>query len=216
MNSSKHLLRRKRDKWDTAAVLLDDRMAEGLMDFRAIFGNVRPVEAEIGTGKGTFLLDRGQARPEINFLGIEYARAYCCYAADRFRRHGITNVRMQRADARHVFKVCLPPESLLRIHIYFPDPWPKRRHHRRRLIQPGFIADARRALCTGGQIIIVTDHHGYFEQIRAVLAAAAPGLAVIDMPQVADTDGELVGTNFERKYIAQGRAFYSAARLKYR
>ena len=215
-NSPKHLLHGTRGTWDTGGVLLDDAVARGPVDFAAVFGNARPVEVEIGTGKGTFLLARGQARPEVNFLGIEYAKAYCCHAADRFRRHGMTNVRMLHADAGYFFKVCLPPRSLQRVHIYFPDPWPKRRHHRRRLIQPPFLADVRRVLRIGGQLIIVTDHMGYFEQIRAVLASAGQGLAVVPMPGMTDADGEIVGTNFERKYIAQGRPFYSTARLRYR
>jgi len=215
-NSPKHLRRHGRKTWDTTGVLLDDAVANAPVDLQAVFGNPRPVEVEIGTGKGTFLLARGQARPEVNFLGIEYAGAYCRYAADRFRRHGLTNIRMLHVDAGHFFKTCLAPESLLRVHIYFPDPWPKRRHHRRRLIQPAFLADVRRALRIGGQLIIVTDHMDYFRQIRNVLSAEPTGLAVIPVPRMTDVDGEIVGTNFERKYIAEDRAFYATARLKYR
>ena len=216
MNSPKHLRRGKGGKWDTAGVLLNSGLAEGPVDFQAIFDNTRPVEVEIGTGKGTFLLARARARPELNFLGIEYARAYCGYAADRVRRHELTNIHMLHTDAGDFFRACPPPESLLRVHIYFPDPWPKRRHHRRRLIQPPFIADVRRALRVGGQLIIVTDHQGYFQHIRSVLVAAPAGLAPVAMPRMTDADGQIVGTNFERKYIAQDRTFYSAVRLKYR
>ena len=172
------------------------------------------LSVEIGTGKGTFLLARAAARPEVNFLGIEYARAYCQYAADRFGRHGLDNIRMLHGDAGLFFKRCVADESLWRVHIYFPDPWPKRKHHRRRLIQPPFVVQVRRALKVGGQIIIVTDHMDYFEQIRRVLFAAS-GLAVVPVPRMTDAEGEIVGTNFERKYIAQGRPFYSAARMKY-
>jgi len=200
MNSSKNLFHGKHDTWDTANILLGDSVTKGPVDFDTIFGNARPVEIEIGTGKGTFLLERARARPEVNFLGIEYARPYCYYAADRFRRHGLTNVRMLHADAGHFFKICLPSESLLRVHIYFPDPWPKRRHHRRRLFRPPFLADIRRVLCVGGLLIIVTDHMGYFDQIRNVLAACGEGLATIPMPGMTDAEGEIVGT----------------ARLKYR
>ena len=215
-NSPKHLRRHGRKAWNTAGVLLNEALALGPMDIHGVFGNARPVEVEIGTGKGTFLLARGQARPEINFLGIEHARAYCRYAADRFRRHDLTNIRMLRADAEHFFRTCLAPQSLLRVHVYFPDPWPKRRHHRRRLIQPAFVANVRRALRIGGQLIVVTDHLDYFKQIRNVLATAPAGLATIPMPRMTDADGQIVGTNFERKYIAEGRPFYATARLRYR
>ena len=214
-NSPKHLAGGKVGKWDTAGVLLDEGVACGPVDFAAIFGNARPVEVEIGTGKGTFLLARAKARPEVNFLGIEYARPYCLYAADRFRRHELQNVRMLHADAGHFFRVCVPDESLWRVHIYFPDPWPKRKHHHRRLIQPPFVERARRTLRVGGQLILVTDHMGYFEAIRNVLSDVE-GLATVPVPRMTDVEGELTGTNFERKYIAQGRAFYSVARVKYR
>ncbi len=214
MISPKHLGRGKEDLWDTSGVLIEDLPDDGAMDFAEIFGNTRPAEMEIGTGKGTFILARSQARPEVNFIGVEYARSYALYAADRFRRHGIENVRMLHADAGKLFAGAVGEQSLQRLHIYFPDPWPKRKHNRRRLIQPPFIERASRALTIGGQLLIVTDHMGYFEQIRSVMSAA-PGLTKIAMPQMASADGELVGTNFERKYIAQGRPFYSTAHLRY-
>jgi tRNA (guanine-N7-)-methyltransferase len=102
----------------------------------------------------------------------------------------------------------------LRVHVYFPDPWPKRRHHRRRTIQLPFVTDIRRVLIPGGQLIIVTDHLGYYRHIRRVLANAG-GFIPVPFPQMADKEGELVGTNFERKYIAQGRAFFNMALMKY-
>ena len=212
--SAKRLSHGRRNKWDTTGILLEETVAAGPMDLAAIFGNARPVEVEIGTGKGGFLLERATARPELNFLGIEYAPAYCNYAADRFRRAGLENVRMLAADAAHCFKVCLVPGSLLRVHVYFPDPWPKRRHRRRRLIQPAFVDDARRTLVLGGELIIVTDHADYFRQIQGVLAHAE-GLAAIPAPAAAGGQAELVGTNFERKYAAQGRPFHAIARMRY-
>jgi tRNA (guanine-N7-)-methyltransferase len=197
------------------SVLLDESLAQaGRLDLRELFGNDRPVEMEIGAGKGTFLLARAQARPELNFLGLEWARAYCQYAADRFARAGLSNVRMLRADASAFVRDGLPNDSLLRLHIYFPDPWPKRRHLLRRLVQPAFVVQATRVLGVGGQLIVITDHLDYFGHIQRVLLDA-PCLARIPMPRMADHDGELAGTNFERKYIAQGRAFYAMARLKY-
>ncbi len=184
------------------------------IDLAAIFGNNGPVEVEIGTGKGTFLLARASARPEMNFLGVEWARAYAIYAADRFRRAGLTNIRMIRCDAGYLFKACLSAKSIWRVHIYFPDPWPKRKHHHRRLIQRVFVEEVRRVLKPGGQLVIVTDHREYFEHIQRVVAQV-PGFAQAPMPQMSDRHGEVVGTNFERKYIAQGRPFYKLARLKY-
>jgi len=209
-------------KWSGGEILLPESLVAGAtpgapparIDLPSIFGNRHPIEIEIGTGKGTFLLARASARPEMNFLGIEYSRPYAVYAADRFRRAGLTNVRMLRCEAGHFFQFCLADNSLWRVHIYFPDPWPKLKHHRRRLIQPAFIERARHALKLGGQLIVVTDHLDYFHHIQRVIGEA-PGLAVAPMPRMADREGEVVGTNFERKYIAQGRPFYKIARIRY-
>jgi len=212
--SLKHLAGRRAANWDTSGVLLAESVAEGSVDLVKVFGNARPVELEIGTGKGTFLLARAAARPEVNFLGLDCARAYAAYCADRIRRAGLTNARMLRTEAAHFCKVCLPDERLLRIHVYFPDPWPKRRHNRRRLIQPGFLAEARRTLVPGGQLIVVTDHFDYFRHIRRVLHGAK-GFVRIAMPRMTDAAGELVGTNFERKYIARGRPFYATALMRH-
>ena len=200
---------------DAAGVLLDETIVRGPIDLAAIFGNAHPVEIEIGSGKGTFLLARAEARPEVNFLGIEWARPYCYYAADRLRRAGLTNVKMIRADANDFFRNCLPERSIWRIHIYFPDPWPKRRHHGRRLIQPAFLKLARRVLKIGGQLITVTDHLDYFRHIQRVLLEVE-GLAPVPLPRMSDKAGELAGTNFERKYITQGRPFYSTTLMRHR
>lgn len=213
-NSRSHLTGRSPDKWDTAGVLLPESAAHGPMDLQGVFGNGLPVEVEIGSGKGTFLLARAEARPELNFIGVEWARAYCHYTADRIRRAGLTNVRMIRADASTLFRTALRDASIQRVHVYFPDPWPKRRHHRRRLIQPAFVEQVRRVLRPGGQLIVVTDHLDYFFHLRRVLDDSA-GFAHVPFPKMTGREDELVGTNFERKYIAQGRPFFSTARLRY-
>lgn len=212
--SPKHLAHGQSGKWEASGVLLDYSVAGGPADVRGFFDNDRPIELEIGTGKGTFLLARARQRPDLNFLGIEWARAYCLYSADRFRRAGLSNVRMIRADAGAFVKDCLPAGSMWRVHVYFPDPWPKRKHHRRRLIQPAFVDQVRRILQPGGQLLVVTDHAGYFHHIRRVLGDA-PGFARVPMPKMAGEEDELVGTNFERKYIAQGRPFHAVALMRY-
>ena len=212
--SSARLAHGHSDKWDTSGVLLEESLVSAPIDLAAVFGNRRPVEVEIGTGKGGFLLARAAARPELNFLGIDWAAAYCRYAADRFRRAGLTNVRMLRADAAYFFRTCLADGSIWRLHVYFPDPWPKRKHRRRRLIQPSFLAEVRRVLQSGGEFLVVTDHRDYFEQILRVTSGTC-GFARIPFPRLIEGDDALTGTNFERKYSLEGRRFYRIAKLCY-
>lgn len=185
-----------------------------MLDFRDLFGNDRPVEMEIGCGKGGFLLNRARQHPDIGFLGIEWANKIYLYAADRMKRWGVTNVRLMRTDASHLVRHHIRPESLSMLHIYHPDPWPKKRHHKRRLIQPAFIAAATDLLVPGGRIAIQTDHAGYFEQIREVVTAE-PRLVEteFDIPEAGVLEGQ-VQTNFEIKYLREGRDIYQIAMIK--
>ncbi len=200
------------------AVLLAESFAqqEGLIDFAVLYGNSNPVEIEIGSGKGTFLVHRAKARPDVNFLGIEWARAFCQYAADRMCRWGLSNVRMLRADAQDLFTRRVPDDSLQRVHIYFPDPWPRLRHHKRRLIKSSFVSILHAKLRIGGQLAVVTDHRDYARQIEWSILSQK-GFATVPFPTTHGAqEDEIVGTNFERKYVAEGRAFYDLAMMKWR
>ncbi len=197
----------------SAGVLLDESITKGPLDLLTMFSNRRPVEIEIGPGKGSFLLRRATVRPEVNFLGIEWARKYAWYVADRAYRAGLANVRVLAADAETVFARCLPHARISRIHIYFPDPWPKTRHLRRRLLKPGFLAEVRQVLLVGGWLGIVTDHEGYFRQIQNALATTH-GLTVVPFAGPTGSEGSFVGTNFENKYASAGRGFRAIAALR--
>jgi tRNA (guanine-N7-)-methyltransferase len=180
--------------------------------WRELYGNDHPVEIEIGMGKGTFLTDQAKARPEFNFFGIEWARFFWRYASDRLRRHNCTNARTVRAEAGFFLNEFVEPQSVAVLHVYFPDPWPKARHHKRRLIQPKFIPVVRRILKAGGRLQVVTDHKGYWEENIEPTVRDAEGFTVVDYnrPDSAG-EGEFVGTNFERKYRREGRPFYAIA-----
>ena len=206
-------LKSSREELLAAGILLDESAAAGRMDLAEVFGNRHPVEVEIGPGKGGFLLRRAAARPEINLLGIEWVPSHAWYAADRARRAALQNVRLVCADAETVFSTCLTERSVWRVHIYFPDPWPKLRHRRRRLIKPSFVAALHRVLQLGGWLGIVTDHVGYFRQIRWVFCQQR-GLAEVPFPAAAGRDILMVGTNFERKYRARGRPLYTIAAIR--
>ena len=184
------------------------------LSWRAVFGDDRPVELEIGSGKGGFLLDRARTYPERGFLGVEWASKYFRFAADRMVRWGVTNVRLMRTDAGYLVTHHLPPESLSLIHIYHPDPWPKSRHHKRRLIQPEFVKALAYILAPGGRVAIQTDHIDYFEHICRVVREE-PRLTEVtfDVPGVGVAEGR-VGTNFEIKYLREGRQIYQLALQK--
>lgn len=180
-----------------------------------LFGNVNPVEMEIGMGKGTFLTEQARARPEVNFFGIEWARWYWRYASDRLRRSHCLNARTVRAEAGFFLTEFVQDASLSVLHIYFPDPWPKARHQKRRLIQEPFLRQVERTLVAGGRLQIVTDHQEYFEQIEA--AVKQSNLSIIDYNRPGSAaEGEFVGTNFERKYRREGRPFYALAAVNRR
>ena len=184
------------------------------IDWRAMYGNDHPVELEIGSGKGTFLTDQATNRPDTNFFGIEWANWFFRYAADRLRRHNCLNARMIRADASVFVRDFVPDASISVLHIYFPDPWPKERHKKRRTVQQSFVPTIQRILTPGGQVRVVTDHKGYWEEsIEPTIKGS--GLRVIDYnrPGTA-SEGEFVGTNFERKYRREGRPFYAIAAQK--
>jgi tRNA (guanine-N7-)-methyltransferase len=183
------------------------------LNWAEVFGNDHPVEMEIGMGKGTFLVEQAKARPQVNFFGIEYARWFWRYASDRLRRSGCRNARTVRAEAMFFLTEFVPDASLWVLHIYFPDPWPKKRHHKRRLIQGPFMEQVMRVLARSGRLQVVTDHQDYYEQIERVIRESAMEIVNYSRPGSAES-GEFVGTNFERKYAREGRPFFAIAAIK--
>ncbi len=169
------------------------------------------IEVEIGSGKGSFLVAESEMRPDTLFLGVERARRYWLYAADRLRRRERPNARIVRGDAREALEA-MPEGSVAGLHMYFPDPWPKRRHaHRRLLIQPEFLAACERVLAAGARLRIVTDAPDYFDQIEEALAARGRLIRRPYEPPASAREGELAGSNFERKYRLEGRRIQAAA-----
>lgn len=199
---------------------LHARPSAGWVDPRPWFPDpARPLELEIGSGKGTFLLQHGESHPDINILGVEWAGEFYAYAADRIRRRGLGNVRILYGDAAEFLRWRMPEGILRTIHLYFSDPWPKRKHHKNRVVQDRFLADAHRALQPGGELRIVTDHDEYWEWMEEHFArwtAPLDGYAEPPFERLAfgraasASEGELVGTNFERKYRVEGRPFHAA------
>ncbi|HQR45614.1 MAG TPA: tRNA (guanosine(46)-N7)-methyltransferase TrmB [Thermoanaerobaculia bacterium] len=178
----------------------------GPVDFAALFGRAAPVEMEIGTGKGRFLLGSAAAEPGRNWLGLEIEAEYCVLARLRAARRGLSNVRVEPLDGREFVLRRVPPGSLAALHVYFPDPWPKKRHHKRRLFTAPFAAAAARALVPGGLLRVASDHAGYWAEIESVLAAE-PLLARLSESETGPWSS---GTNYELKFAASGRPVFRA------
>ena len=200
----------RRPPIDTAPYTLTLALPEAPLSWGAVFGNDRPVELEVGSGKGLFLANAGQARPEHNFLGIEIARKYANKAAERLAKLGLTNVKVYCGDARLFCARAVPSASLRAVHVYFPDPWWKARHKKRRVFAEPLVADIERSLEPRGELWVATDVEEYYGVIRALVA---------DHPRFEEQPFPAFGTpqhdrdyltNFERKYRLEGRPIHRA------
>lgn len=190
-----------------ASLVIDPALWTPPFDWGALFGNSHPVELEIGCGKGMCLKAAARAHPAVNYLGVERARKYLCVADERLVSAGASNVRLLRADGLDVLSRWASAQSLRVIHIYFPDPWPKTRHHKRRIFGPALLALAQRALRPEGEIRLATDDALYAAAIRALFDEAADRFVALEWP---DDDPERFPTNYERKWLRAGRALWWA------
>ncbi len=184
------------------------------LSFRQVFGNDRPIEMEVGFGKGLFLLTSALARPETNFLGIEIARKYQLFTATRMAKRSLGNVRLACGDARLFLHNHVAAGSVRAVHVYFPDPWWKQRHQKRRLFTEEFAVQVERVLETGGRLHLVTDVCDYFEVMTKLLAEKTH-LRCLPPPQPGEPAHDLdYLTNFERKFRKEGRPVYRAVYAK--
>jgi tRNA (guanine-N7-)-methyltransferase len=169
-------------------------------------GGNPPLEVELGSGDGSFLVEYARRHPERNFLGVERLLGRIRKLDRKGRRAGLTNLRGVRIESIYFLEYLLPPHAAAVLHVYFPDPWPKRKHHRHRLIGARFPTIAQQALAPGGIVYLRTDNADYFEQMAAVFAAA-PAFARVETP--AALSG--LHTDFEREFQARGIPTLSAA-----
>ena len=144
------------------------------LDLTEVFGRSAPVILEIGFGMGKSLVEMAANAPEQNFIGIEVHRPGVGAALAEAGERGLTNLRVMEHDAVEVLNHMLPAESLRRLQLYFPDPWHKKRHHKRRIVQPGFAQTIRRCLAIGGHFHMATDWENYAQYMAEVMSQA-PG-----------------------------------------
>jgi tRNA (guanine-N7-)-methyltransferase len=165
----------------------------------ALFGRDASLEVEVGSGKGLFLQSAAAGTPEHDFLGIEIARKYARFSAARLAKRALANAVMVEGDALRVFRELLPDESVSAVHIYFPDPWWKKRHHKRRVMNGPLLRDVTRTLVPGGVLHFWTDVKDYFDVSLAMIAEHTPlvgPLPVDERPAAHDLDFR---THFERR-----------------
>ena len=181
------------------------------IDWPKLFGNDHPVEIEVGFGKGLFLAQQGEARPDVNFLGIEIERKYTLLAATRLAKRNLHNVQLACTDARWFLRERIATASVAAMHVYFPDPWWKNRHKKRKLFTSDFIIECARVLRRASRLHFVTDVLEYFNESLALLQEV-PDLQPLPMPAPeapAQQEAPFL-TNFERKYRLEGRPIHRA------
>ena len=195
----------------SSLVLADPRK---LPPFGEMFGNNNPVEIEIGCGKAKFLLARATERPEINFLGIDIVWKWMKYGVQRSEKRGLSNIRFLKADARETIRYGIAQESVSVFHVYFPDPWPKRKHRKRRMITGEFLRLLHERLTAGGFIELATDHADYYLQMES--AVIQSGLSWGGVRKTSDERlfEALSKTNYEIKYEAAGRKLHYLELMK--
>ena len=194
------------------------------IDWEAFFGNAYPVEIEVGFGKGRFLLEASRRYPQVNYIGVERARKYVELTQERFEKYmrhfGVdkgdrtfSNVRLAWTDANYFLTRYVPIASVQAYHIYFPDPWPKKRQRKRRIFRNrDFLSALANTLkSNSGRLYIVTDYEEYFWEIEERLSQVS---ALRPAGESLGPDRD-IATNFEMKYTLEGREIYRAVYEKF-
>ena len=190
---------------DSVAFLPENYFAP--LDLAALFPGqpAAPLEVDLGSGDGSFLVEMTRRHPERNFLGVERLLGRVRKTCRRMARLGALNGRILRVESHYLVRHLLPRGSAQVLHVMFPDPWPKRHHQPRRLIQTGFLDDAHAALAPGGELRLTTDDLPYFQHMRAVFEAHC---GFVEEPWTPGDD--YPQTDFERHFRGQGLPIHRA------
>jgi tRNA (guanine-N7-)-methyltransferase len=178
------------------------------LHFDTLFGRRAPVVLEIGFGNGDTLVQQAAEHPEFDFIGIEVHEPGIGHCLIKARDAGIRNLRLVRHDAVEVLELMIPPASLTRVNLYFPDPWPKKRHHKRRIVQPRFLDLVADRLSAGGSLNVATDWENYAEHIEAEVRQSGRFECAERRVHSGDRPLDRPGTKFERRGLRQGHRIW--------
>lgn len=173
-----------------------------------VFGNARPIYLEIGFGNGESLLHIAGQHRRYNYLGIEVHRPGIGHLLLGLAKTGLENVKVLRHDAVEVLRHNLQPATLAGVYLFFPDPWPKKRHHKRRIVQTEFVTLVARAIKTRGVLHMATDWRDYAEQMMAVLSANGDFINTAGAGRFSPRPDERPMTRFEQRGLRVGHAVY--------
>ena len=176
------------------------------LNLSQLFPKVQPLEVELGSGDGSFLIEWCRQHPERNFIGVERLLGRIRKLERKGLRAGLTNLRGIRLEASYVLEYLLPISSVQALHVYFPDPWPKRKHRKHRLVNSHFAEVAAKILASDGVVFLRTDHADYFGQMTEVFGANS-NFSAMETPD----DLSAVLTDFEREFQARGVSTLRAA-----
>ena len=176
------------------------------IDLAALFPKTQPLEVELGCGDASFLLDYARQHPERNFIGVERLLGRLRKLDRRGRRAGLANLRGVRIESSYFLEYLLPPHSASALHVYFPDPWPKKRHHKHRLVNERFPKIASAALAPKGAVYLRTDDADYFQQMNEVFHTSGEFHPIETPPELA-----ALLTDFEVEFLARGIKTFHAA-----
>jgi tRNA (guanine-N7-)-methyltransferase len=183
-------------------------------DASLFFGRQAPLQVEVGSGKGLFLRNAAAALPDVNFLGIEVASKYAHFAAAMLAKRNLQNAVVIQGDALRIFQELLPDAAIQTLHVYFPDPWWKKRHKKRRVMRESFLRDAERTLSSGGILHFWTDVEEYFHTTLELIAACTALNGPLDSPEAPAEHDMDYRTHFERRMRKTNEPVYRAMYLK--